>query len=162
MRSHGSSLSLLRSRPGTLVGWTRRLDNKSKGRGLAYGIKKTPHQSAAEVMGIVHDIPIADLSAFLQFEGILDQNFELKSKAKGRTYDIRRVPIKLRELPTSVECYALEGILTADEEERVRLIQERSKDLRVYVRTAMKGATDFGIDTSKFQDDMREISRLLG
>jgi hypothetical protein len=160
MREHGSSLSLLRPRPGTLVGWRRRLDNKSKTRGLAYAIKKIPSEPNSKVVGIVHDIPIGDLSAFLQFEGVLDDNFELKDKAKGRTYDIRRVSIELRNLDTPIECYTLEGISSANDEERLQRITKRAKDLKAYVRTAMKGSIEFGIEISAFQEDISEIERL--
>ncbi len=152
----GSSLSLLRPRVGTLAGWKRSLDNKSKTRGLAYSIKKTPDERDS-VVGIVHDVPIGDLSAFLQFEGILNNNFELRRRDKGRTYDIRRVPIKLRELGTSVECYTSEGVSNANKEERLESMAERTKDLKSYIRTAMKGAIEFDIDISGFQADMREI-----
>lgn len=157
MKEHGSFLSLLQARPGRLRGWKRELNNKSKTRGLAYSIKENVEEKPSEVFGIVHDIPIADLSAFLQFEGILDRNSKLREIDKSRAYDVRRVSVELREPRTTVQCYTLEGISIANETERYQRIAERRKDLAVYVRTAMKGAVGFGIDISEFQKDLKEV-----
>jgi len=82
MKKNDSNLSLLCAVRSTLKGYERKLENRSKTRGLAYSINKTSFLTTLFrlwqrpfVYGIVHDVPIDDLAAFLHFEGVIDRNF---------------------------------------------------------------------------------------
>jgi hypothetical protein len=159
MLENGSFLSLIRPRAARLQGWKRSLNNESSKRGLAYSISDRGADCSVE--GVVHDIPIADLPAFLRFEGILDRNYELIRDEDGRRYDVRRTTVNLRDLPGAQECFVLVGrCLVLDEGQRKDRVKRNKAKLIEYVRTAMKGAIDFGLDASPFEEDLRWVEGL--
>ncbi len=51
--------------------------------------------------------------------------------------------VKVNESKLPLECYTLEGISTADDNERCRQMGKRHYDLEIYVKTALKRAIDF-------------------
>jgi hypothetical protein len=157
MLEHGSFLSLARARPAVLKGWTRCLENESITRGLAYSVKE---ESNSIVEGIVHDVPIGDLPAFLCFEGILDGSYELINGDKRR-YDVRQVTVDLRSLESTQDCLILVGRCpVSDEGKRNSRARAQKKKLVEYIRTSMKGAIDFEIGVKSFEDDLRWVEAL--
>lgn len=91
MLDHGSYLSLIRARPSRREGWKGSLDNESTTRGLAYSTRKGARNIFVD--GILHDVPIADLPAFLQFEGVLDGSYQVKKYSGERRYDIEKATV---------------------------------------------------------------------
>lgn len=158
MREHGSSLSLLRPRTAFLRGWRRSLNNKSATRGISYSIAETPANLESKVPGLLHDIPITDLSAFLQYEGVLNRDYELIQDS-GRRYNIRRASARLSRMHRTVACYILEGNCPVSEELRVELMKKNAAKIESYVRTAIEGAIHFGVQISDLQSDLREVER---
>ena len=161
MRKYGSSLSLLCPLKATLKGWKRRLNNISDTRGLAYSITNDPESidPDSHVDGVLHVVPIADLPAFLRFEGVLDSHFELK-KSKERRYDIQGVSPEVWESGNPENCFTLKGITKATETEIDDLIRTYYHNLKEYVQTAKRGAACFEINTSCFQEDLDRIKKL--
>jgi hypothetical protein len=151
----------------TLTGYERKLDNRSAKRGLAYSVRENVNCS---VEGIIHDVPIADLPAFLSFEGIVNEHYS-KVKQKdvgsgwtGRRYDIKRVNVAIRESTHEISCFTLMGccpVPAGDIPSLVKL-KDTSKKLISYVETAMKGAITFGIGLAPFQQDLETIREWLG
>jgi hypothetical protein len=136
----------------------RRLDNESRTRGLAYSISKGVKRSF--VNGIVHDVPIGDLAPFLQFEGILNKNYELKDDEgkNKRRYEIKKVTVQLVNSNEKTECFTLVGRCTVFAESKKReLVETHADKLMDYVRTAIKGAIDFDINIAPFQRDLKWI-----
>lgn len=125
---------------------------------MAYSIRKGAKNSSVE--GIVHDVPIGDLAAFLRFEGVLDEDFQLKED-KGdnrRRYGIEKSTVQLCELDLAETCFVLIGSSqVSNESRREGLVRKHRDKLVEYVSTAMKGAVDFGIDTSPFHEDLRWV-----
>ncbi|MCL5067284.1 MAG: hypothetical protein M1368_02885 [Thaumarchaeota archaeon] len=118
-------------------------------------------------MGIIHDVPIADICAFLRFEGVLDESYQVMPKGDWqdfngkRTYDIKRVVVTIEDAPNrhDLNCLALFGSLQVPEDKREQEILKRDKyeSEVVYVLTAMKGAADFEIDTLPFEKDLSRV-----
>jgi len=159
MIDRGSYLSLLRARPARLEGWKRRLDNESTSRGLAYSIKKGERGSVVD--GVLHDVPIGDLTAFLQFEGILDHSYHMKNDEGKRRYDIEKVKVRPFNGDDIQSCFTLVGrCLITEDDEREKRIRKYREDLMKYVRTSIKGAIDFGLDIVPFQEDLRWIETI--
>ncbi len=156
-----SSLSLLRARRASLTGWMRRLDNESSTRGLAYSIGPGPSTSTLE--GIVHDVPVDSLLDFLQSEGILDREHHLKGEEgpNRRRYDIRKITVQVSAGGDSKDCYVLVGRCTlVDEFARANRARGHRSDLTDYIRVSIRGAADFGIDKSSFEDDLLWVESL--
>ena len=157
MQENGSPSSLARARVALLRGWKRKLDNESSTRGLAYSVRE---ENGSVVEGIVHDVPISDLPAFLRFEGILDANYELNAGDKRR-YDVRQVIVDLRDAEGSQDCFVLIGRCpVSNKDERNDRARRNKRKLVEYIRTSMKGAIDFGIDTSTLEDDLRWVEAI--
>lgn len=157
MIDHGSYLSLMRARRGSLEGWKRSLDNRSTTRGLAYSIRKGRRSF---VDGIMHDVPVGDLPAYLRFEGVLDGNYHLKKDEAGRRYDIEAVKVRLLSGRETETCLTLVGRCTMSEEsERRKRASDHRDDLTRYIRTSIKGAVDFGIDITPFQKDLQWLEK---
>lgn len=156
MTDHGSFLSLVRARPGRLEGWKRSLDNESTTRGLAYSIRQEARSTFVD--GILHDVPTADLPAFLQFEGVLDGNYHVKKDPGERRYDIEKVTVRLLSSNDTQNCLTLVGHCPLTKEiDRKRQVRNHKDVLIKYIRTAIKGAIDFGIDIAPFQEDLRWV-----
>jgi hypothetical protein len=136
---------LVHARKAKLQYWERKLDNESSTRGLAYSVRG---KSDSNVEGIVHDVPTADLPAFLRFEGILDVNFHLK-KDEGndkRRYDIVKTNVIIAESEKAEDCFLLVGrCQVTDELQRESLARKRNQELIEYVKTASNGAIDFDV-----------------
>lgn len=159
MLEYGSFLSLVRPRVAHLPIWNRGLNNESTNRGLAYSVSNGD-ASDVPVEGIVHDVPIGDLPAFLRFEGVLDRKYELKTDDERR-YDIKKVSVALRDVEGEQDCFVLVGRCTvSDQAKRDELAKANKAKLTEYVITAMKGAMDFGIDTSPFERDLDWVEGL--
>jgi hypothetical protein len=156
MITYGSYLSLVRARPARLRLWDRRLDNESTNRGLAYSVRRGTAHSFVD--GILHDVPIGDLPAFLRFEGILDNNYKVKGHEDERRYDIEQVNPKLLRTREEENCFVLVGHCPiSDDAERIDRARRYKDKLIEYVRTSIKGAIDFGIDTNPFQKDLNWV-----
>jgi hypothetical protein len=106
-------------------------------------------------------VPIGDLAPFLRFEGILDNDYELKENESEnkRRYDILKVAVQLYNPSRGREqCFTLIGRCTVCYESKRRKLMEKHRDkLADYVRTAIKGAVDFKINTVSFQDDLNWV-----
>src|SRR5271157_1699122 len=70
LKSRVDGLKLGNVRVAKLTGYERRLGNNSKKHGLAYTIRCRPYSA---VYGIVHDIPVDKLWAYLRKEGVANQ-----------------------------------------------------------------------------------------
>jgi hypothetical protein len=147
-------------------GYERKLDNRSKTRGLAYALHELPQSNtnSQPVEGIVHDVPIADLPAFLRFEGVLNRYY----KAESSRYEISRAEPQIWKHETKrevehVSCLVLLGLDRVAEEERPRKTREgnNGEEILRYIRTAMKAAIDFEIDTKPFRDDLADAQTWL-
>jgi len=116
------------------------------------------------VDGIVHDVPVDELAAFLRFEGVLDKNYRL-SEDEGenrRRYDIKRITVRLlTNAGETTNCFALVGRCeVANDSERQNRIRQSKDKLVDYVCTAIKGEIDFEIDVDPFLEDLRWIGEL--
>ena len=84
MSKFDSNLSLLCPLKSTLHGYERKLDNKSTTRGLAFALHepKVTNGSKFLVEGIIHNVPVADLPAFLRFEGVVNKSYKVRKTPK--------------------------------------------------------------------------------
>ncbi len=182
IKEYGSNLSLLCALRSTLSGYERRLDNKSSRRGLAYALHELKQTNGSEspepVEGIIHSVPVADLPAFLRFEGVLDESYRVikadkeegeteKKPKRKRRYNIRRVPVIVysKEEPTVcfgyANCFTLLGRYTVPEQSIPCQIERNYEKLVCYVLTAMNGAICFGNDITPFLEDLCKIESQL-
>ena len=129
------------------------MDNESATRGLAYSVREG--EDSDSVAGVLHDVPVSDLAAFLRFEGVLDKNFELIDDKYGRRYDVTRSKAVVLDTGREEWCNLLVGRCpVATVSDRINRAAAHREDLIRYVSTSIKGAQDFGIDSSEFQRDL--------
>lgn len=167
MKKYGSNLSLLCPVRCTLDGkkYLRMLNNESSGRGLAYALHERPEATNGSeliirnVEGVIHNVPAADLPAFLRFEGILDKCYRLRSEE--RRYNVKRVSVEVHPKKGHVRCFTLLGCSPLPEQkikEKIKGMKPSElRELVSYVRTAIKGAVCLGIDIEPFERDIARI-----
>jgi hypothetical protein len=90
MKGYDYELGHLNPIRARLDGWRRELANASKKHGLGYTIVECPTSPALTVEGLLHEIPLKALPAFLRKEGILNQICHVKCDST-RSYDIQRI-----------------------------------------------------------------------
>lgn len=155
MRERGSPLILEAVTKGSLSEFSRALDNRSKGHGLAYEI----HGGSGPVQGIIHEVPSTQLPFFLRMEGVLDENFGV---GEHPSYDVIEVEVhkNLTGAGPTAAAFSLQGSKICSGSERENRARENSTKVDEYVRAALSGAKTQGVDPSPFVDDLNWLRGL--
>lgn len=151
-----SKLTIQNPRVAALPGYQRKLGNKSTRRCLAYTVERR-EDSDSHVFGIVHEVPLGELLAFLTMEGVVKEG-RLRPDAgeDQKRYGIIRIPVLCNGF--HFEAFVLKGRIPSSIESMPRDDAICKNKLMSYVKIARSGANQFRIDPKPFDEDFTEIS----
>jgi hypothetical protein len=134
MKKKESTLKLQHPKKATIGDYVRKLDNRSYGHGLGYEIHYKP---GSRVGGIVHQVPLEHLPAYLWMEGVLDKDLNF---SESLTYDVKEVPVRVDR--KEIQALTLIGNKAS------------GRELKEYVQASLRGARRFRVGARQFQRDL--------
>jgi len=149
MKDRGYELGHLNPIRAKLDGWRRELANASK-HGLAYTIVRG---TSSTVEGLLHEVPVEALPAFLRKEGVLDPGYRVRSDAT-RSYDI----IKIVTSEPNQEALTLFGRCPKPLDQ---VTHNMLQQLKTYVEVSLEGAKSYQLNCSDMISDLGAISKSL-